>query len=53
MEAERIDIVDLDLRRHALLMDENLEADRRYECACLVPGHDLDSRHDAKSIIAA
>ena len=38
---------------HALLAHEYLEADRRSELARAFPAHELDSRHVAKSIIAA
>jgi hypothetical protein len=39
--------------RDTLLAHEHLEADRRGEAARAFPAHELDSRHDAKSIIAA
>ena len=53
MEAERIHRVELDLGRHALLAHEHFEANRRGQRTRLVPRHELDSYHDAKSIIAA
>src|SRR5687767_3368030 len=46
-------LVELDLRGHALLLHEHLEANRRSELARALPAHELDSRHVAKSIIAA
>jgi len=53
MNRNRILVVQLDLARHALLFDEDRKADRRGERVRFVPGHELDSRHRAKSIIAA
>jgi hypothetical protein len=48
-----IHCVELDLGRHALLAHEHGEADRRGERTRFFPVHELDSRHGAKSIIAA
>jgi hypothetical protein len=53
VKRERIVLVELDLARHALLFHEHGEADRRGMRARLRPGHELDSQHGAKSIIAA
>ena len=53
VDAMRVVLVELDLARHALLFHEHGEADRRGVRARLLPGHELDAQHRAKSIIAA
>ena len=48
-----VHLVELDLARHALLLDEHGEADRRRVRTRVFPGQEIDFQHRAKSIIAA
>ena len=50
--AALIQLVELELLRHALLLDEDCEADGRGMRARPFPGHQIDLDHDTKSIIA-
>jgi len=53
VDADRVERVELDRARHALLLDENPEADLARLRARAFPRHELDSDHRTKSIIAA
>src|SRR5882672_7667803 len=53
VNAKRVLLVELDRPRHALLFDENPEADPARLLASAFPRQQLDSDHGTKSIIAA